>query len=164
MRQIPTNFRRLDVYQTAICFLPLSTEIADRLPPRYSAIADQLRRAALSIPLNIAEGSGKTSGPDQRRHYSIAHLCSSDALKTLPALNQRPKSEHFPEPPTWTWTWSWSWTAFLILPGLKNKKVGSRFLAHCRLTTDNYRLTTANCRSLRSGCSADRQCCSNCCS
>jgi four helix bundle protein len=66
------NFRRLDVYQTAIRFLPLSSEIADQLPPRYTAIADQLRRAALSIPLNIAEGSGKTSGPDQRRFYSIA--------------------------------------------------------------------------------------------
>ena len=66
------NFHKLDVYQTAIRFLPLSAEIADRIPPRYCTIAEQLRRASLSIPLNIAEGSGKTSGPDQRRFYSIA--------------------------------------------------------------------------------------------
>lgn len=66
------NFRKLTVYQVAISFLALSNQIADKLPTRYAAIADQLRRAALSIPLNIAEGSGKATGPDQRRFYSIA--------------------------------------------------------------------------------------------
>ncbi len=48
------NFRKLEVFQTAIRFLPLATLMADRLPPRYTAMADQLRHAALSIPLNIA--------------------------------------------------------------------------------------------------------------
>ena len=66
------NFRKLNVYQTAVRFLPLAAAIADSLPPRYAAMAEQLRRASLSIPLNIAEGSGKSSGPDQRRFYTIA--------------------------------------------------------------------------------------------
>ena len=68
----PMNYRNLHVYQRAICFLPLAAEIAAALPQKYSALADQIRRASLSIPLNIAEGSGKTSGPDQRRFYAIA--------------------------------------------------------------------------------------------
>jgi four helix bundle protein len=66
------NFRKLDVYQIAVRFLPLAVSIADSLPSRYAAMADQLRRASLSISLNIAEGSGKSTGPDQRRFYSIA--------------------------------------------------------------------------------------------
>jgi len=66
------NFRQLDVYQIAVRFLPLAAAIADSLPPRYAVIADQLRRASLSIPLNIAEGSGKSTGPDQRRFYTMA--------------------------------------------------------------------------------------------
>ena len=66
------NFRKLEVYQLAVRFLPLAAQIADALPQRYGGLADQLRRASLSIPLNIAEGSGKTTGPDQRRFYAIA--------------------------------------------------------------------------------------------
>ena len=66
------NFRKLDVYQFAVRHLPLASEIAGSLPPRHSGLADQLRRASLSVPLNIAEGSGKTSAPDQRRFYAMA--------------------------------------------------------------------------------------------
>jgi four helix bundle protein len=35
-------------------------------------IKDQLERATLSIVLNLAEGSGKPTKPEQRRFYSIA--------------------------------------------------------------------------------------------
>lgn len=94
---LPMNFRKLEVYQTAIRFLPLAAGIADRLPPRYTAMADQLRRAALSIPLNIAEGSGKTSGPDQRRFYSIgsAMECAAiiDACSALAPIEQAQMQE-----------------------------------------------------------------------
>jgi four helix bundle protein len=79
------NFRKLEVYQTAIRFLPLATALAEVLPPRYAAMADQLRRAALSIPLNIAEGSGKTSGPDQRRFYSIARGSAMECAAIIDA-------------------------------------------------------------------------------
>jgi len=38
--------------------------------PRF--LQDQFLRASSSIPLNLAEGSGKSSPADQRRFYSIA--------------------------------------------------------------------------------------------
>lgn len=38
----------------------------------YADLQDQLKRAAVSIPINIAEASGKTSKPDMRRYFAIA--------------------------------------------------------------------------------------------
>jgi four helix bundle protein len=81
------NFRKLDVYQVSVKFLPLAAAIADSLPSRYASLADQLRRASLSISLNIAEGSGKTSGPDQRRFFSIARGSAMECAAILDACN-----------------------------------------------------------------------------
>ena len=92
------NFRKLDVYQVAVRFLPLAASIAGNLPPRYANLADQLRRASLSIPLNIAEGSGKRFGPDQRRFYAIARGSAMGCAAILDActaltLIEQPRTE-----------------------------------------------------------------------
>ncbi len=79
------NFRKLEVYQIAVRYLPCATQIADKLPPRCGAMADQLRRAALSIPLNIAEGSGKGTMPDQRRFYAIARGSAMECAAVIDA-------------------------------------------------------------------------------
>lgn len=65
------GFQRLDVYRCAIQFLGHSSALAESLPRGHSALCDQLRRAALSVPLNIAEGSGR-SDRDAARFYLIA--------------------------------------------------------------------------------------------
>jgi four helix bundle protein len=62
------HFRNLDVYRCAIAFLPKAYSIAEHCE---RDLASQLRRAALSISLNIAEGSGRFDA-DQRRFYNIA--------------------------------------------------------------------------------------------
>jgi four helix bundle protein len=49
------SHERLDAYQVAIQFLAFSTELVRTFPKGHSALADQLRRAALSVPLNTAE-------------------------------------------------------------------------------------------------------------
>ena len=63
---------RLDVYQRAIEFLALSVKVLETFPRGHGNLVDQLRRAALSIPLNIAEGVGKNTTDDQRRYFAIA--------------------------------------------------------------------------------------------
>ncbi len=79
------NFRELEVYQFAVRLLPLAAQVADALPQRHTGLADQLRRASLSIPLNIAEGSGKTTAADQRRFYAMARGSAMECAAILDA-------------------------------------------------------------------------------
>jgi four helix bundle protein len=66
------SFQKLDVYRRAIEFFALAHRVAAALPRGHAVLADQLRRAALSIPLNIAEGAGRGTAADAARHYVIA--------------------------------------------------------------------------------------------
>jgi four helix bundle protein len=66
------DYERLDVYQCAIKHLALVFAWIPRLPRGYSTVADQWRRAAMSIPLNIAEGVGKTTPADRAGRFTIA--------------------------------------------------------------------------------------------
>ncbi|WP_218576616.1 four helix bundle protein [Desulfobacter latus] len=66
------DHEKLDVYQVSIEFMAIAIKITDNIPRGYSSLADQLKRAAWSIPLNIAEGCGKSTVNDKRRFYVIA--------------------------------------------------------------------------------------------
>ena len=87
------NFHRLDVYRCAITFLSLAAPLAERAPRGCSSLSDQLRRAALSIPLNIAEGSGRFD-KDERRYFGMARgsalECAAimDVLEALAAATE----------------------------------------------------------------------------
>jgi four helix bundle protein len=73
MSDVPhLDHEKLDVYRCAIDFLALATRIGTELPPGEGELRDQLKRAAMSIPLNIAESCGKVSGADRARFLTIA--------------------------------------------------------------------------------------------
>lgn len=80
------SFQRLDVYRCAIEFLALAMDLTTRLPKGYAALADQFRRAALSVPLNIAEAAGRTSEPDAARHHGIARGSAMECAAIVDAL------------------------------------------------------------------------------
>jgi len=83
------HHEELDSYQAAVEFLALATTVISHYPRGNAGLADQLRRASLSIPLNIAEGYGKRSAAERCHHYDIArgsaHECGAvfDASKIL---------------------------------------------------------------------------------
>ncbi len=88
------SHEKLDVYQCSIEFLGLSAEIIQRMPQGYSKLADQLHRAAFSIPLNIAEACGKPSPKDRANRFAIARgstlECGAivDVLQTLALIEE----------------------------------------------------------------------------
>ena len=66
------DHERLDVYRCAIEFLRIAFQIVERIPRGHGALADQLRRAATSIVLNIAEAAGKASAKERAHFHAIA--------------------------------------------------------------------------------------------
>lgn len=45
--------KNLDVYKVSIEYMAIAIKIADNIPRGYSSLANQLKRAAWSIPLKI---------------------------------------------------------------------------------------------------------------
>jgi four helix bundle protein len=63
---------KLDVYRLSIGYVAWVYEKADSLTGNPRSARDQWLRASQSIPLNIAEGNGKTADADRRRYFEIA--------------------------------------------------------------------------------------------
>ncbi len=53
-------------------FVVLADVIIEHLPRGRAYLSDQLQRAGLSIPLNIAEGAGEYSIDEKARFYRMA--------------------------------------------------------------------------------------------
>ena len=67
------KFERFETWKRAIEFANAMFEVADALPQKYQfSLGEQLRRAALSVPTNLAEGSGRASPKEERYFYGSA--------------------------------------------------------------------------------------------
>jgi four helix bundle protein len=67
------SYRDLIVWQRAIQLAENCYRIAATLPPHEAfGLANQLRRSAVSVPANIAEGHGRLHRRDYLRYLSIA--------------------------------------------------------------------------------------------
>ena len=76
---------RLDVYRAAVEYLALSENIATTLPKGRAYLVDQLRRASLSIGLNVAEGAGEFAQAEKARFYRIARRSGTECVAILDA-------------------------------------------------------------------------------
>ena len=91
----PFRFRQFKVYQDAKRAYLQSVGITRKFPKEYYDLIDQLRRAALSVCLNIAEGSAKQSDRDFRRFILVALgstnevvACLDIVIDLLPLMNE----------------------------------------------------------------------------
>jgi len=80
-----SGFQSLDVYRCAVQFLARAMNRAAVGTSGTGGNPDQLRPAALSIPLNIAEGTGRF-GKDQRRFYITARGSALECAAILDAI------------------------------------------------------------------------------
>lgn len=83
------NHEKLHVYQASIEFIALAESTIEHLPKGNSALIDQLRRAAMSVALNIAEGYGKRGLADRGRFYDIARGSAHECGAVIDVLMAR---------------------------------------------------------------------------
>ncbi|MGJ3242691.1 MAG: four helix bundle protein [Opitutales bacterium] len=90
---------KLDVYRLAIGYVSWVFEHSEKLNGVHRHARDQWLRASQSIPLNIAEGNGKTAEGDRRRYFEIARgsalECAAiqDVLVVGKALDEKQSHE-----------------------------------------------------------------------
>ena len=77
------SLHRFDAYTLALQFRRI---IVRWLPLRRSELSDQLDRASISVPLNIAEGAGRSTPRERARHYTIARGSAVECLACLDLL------------------------------------------------------------------------------
>jgi len=82
-KKLILDHEKLDVYQIAIEFVVLADVIVEHLPRGRAYLSDQLRRAALSIPLNIAEGAGEYAVEEKVRFYRMAKRSATECAGIL---------------------------------------------------------------------------------
>jgi len=77
------DHEKLNVYRIAIEFVLLADEMIQHLPRGRAYLSDQLQRAALSIPLNIAEGAGEYAIDEKIRFYRMAKRSATECAGIL---------------------------------------------------------------------------------
>lgn len=80
------DHEKLDVYRLSLEFTSWAYHLCKGLKGAERFIRDQMLRASQSIPLNIAEGNGKRSGPDRRRFFEIARGSAFECASILDIL------------------------------------------------------------------------------
>jgi four helix bundle protein len=67
------NYQKLDVYSFSQAFVFECDKLSKHLPDHEKfGIISQIRRAALSVHLNIAEGASRKSELERKRFYEIS--------------------------------------------------------------------------------------------
>jgi four helix bundle protein len=83
------DYRDLRVWQVAMDLAIESYRVGELLPARERfGLVAQIRRAATSVPANIAEGNGRVHRREYLHHLSIARG-SLNELQTLVAIAER---------------------------------------------------------------------------
>ena len=93
-------YRKLDAYQLAKTLALEIYKMVNTFPERERyGMCDQLRRAAISIPSNIAEGTGRFSIKERIHFLNISYgslcetMCQMEIAKDLGYISQEAYSE-----------------------------------------------------------------------
>jgi len=90
VRKSEFSFERLEVYNKAVKFTNSVFDICENLPNNLQySLADQLRRAALSIINNLAEGSDKRFSKEKKKFYEYALDSARECIPMLTIASLR---------------------------------------------------------------------------
>jgi four helix bundle protein len=76
-------FEKLQVYQRSLEFAIKLCKIASNFPIKFSRIRDQLIGAGISVPLNLAEGSGRKSAKEKVNFYKISRTSIFEVIPII---------------------------------------------------------------------------------
>lgn len=84
------QFENLEVYQKALDWVEAVESLCEPLKGKASySLIDQLSRAALSIPLNIAEGNGRWHKGEKRQFFWIARGSAFECVPIIQVLHRK---------------------------------------------------------------------------
>lgn len=84
------NFEKLAVWQKAIAYADDVYTITERFPDRERfGLTNQLRRAAVSVSSNMAEGSSRSSSADYSRFLEIAYGSLMETVSQMFVAHRR---------------------------------------------------------------------------
>ncbi len=84
------KFERLETWKLAVEFCNQVLEVTDDIPQRYQfSLGEQLRRAAISVPTNIAEGTGCDNPKESHYFYQIAKGSLYEVISLLVICGKR---------------------------------------------------------------------------
>jgi four helix bundle protein len=86
---MPFLFEKLAVYQKVLAFADRIATVTDSFPTNSRHLADQLRRAAVSISANIAEGNGRWHVGDRRHFIYIARGSACECVPLMDLCGRR---------------------------------------------------------------------------
>lgn len=83
-------FENLEVYQRALDWVETIESLCESLKGKTShTLIDQLSRASMSIPLNIAEGNGRWHKKDKRQFFWVARGSVFECVPLVQVLYRR---------------------------------------------------------------------------
>ena len=95
MEDAKYSYKNLEAYKKSKTLVKQVYALLKKFPKEETyALCDQLRRAVISVPSNIAEGSGRTSAKDQAHFFEMAFGslmevdCQIDIAKDLGYIAQ----------------------------------------------------------------------------
>jgi len=84
------KFERLDVWNRSIAWANSLFDVAANLPRTYHySLGEQLRRAALSVPTNIAEGVGRDHKKESAYFYRVAKGSVYEVVSLMKMVESR---------------------------------------------------------------------------
>jgi len=76
-------FEKLTIYQRSLAFSVKICQLASNFPVKYQRVQNQIIGAAISVPLNIAEGSGRRFIKEKINFFNISRASLFECVPLL---------------------------------------------------------------------------------